>query len=255
MPILPSCHNLRFIVCVAFIFSIGAMSVDADVVLYSNNFDGNVVTGPGVSVGITGGDQATNGVTGGIVNGQGYSTSTGFGGSFWHVTTANDNLQFQLNNTPVNYVGTVEFSLAVIDSWDGSAGPDHIEVEILDGATQQVFWQQTISGGTTPSSNVDSVLVLNQDFGFNQGPASEPWWLDDGYRIKFDNIPLNSGSLTFRITPTGAGFQGGNDESFAIDNILITAVPEPSTMMIGMLLGCTLAVRRRRHVSEHSFRA
>jgi len=236
--------NFWFALTVCVLLSVPAQ---ADIVLYSNDFDGNVVAEPGVSVVISGGDQTSgDGITSGITNGQGYATSAGFGGDLWRVAAADDTLEFQLSNTPVAAVGNVEFSLAIIDSWDGGAGPDFIEVEILDGGTQQVLWQQAISGGTTPSSNVLSTLELNQDLGFRQGGAAETWWLDDGYRMSFPGIPMNGGSLTFRITPTGGGFQGGDDESFAIDNLIITSIPEPSAVMLGVAMGClALTIRRR----------
>jgi len=236
--------TLCLLVAATFLFVAPAQ---ADIVLYSNDFDGTVVTEPGVGVVISGGDQTSGGVTSGITNGEGYATAAGFGGDFWRVATTDDCLEFQLNNTPTAAVGKVEFSLAIIDSWDGGGGPDFIEVEILDGSTQRVLWQEVISGGGAPSSNLDSTLVLNQDMGFAQGGAAETWWLDDGHRMVFDNIPMNGGSLTFRIKPTGAGYQGGNDESFAIDNLLITAVPEPSAVMFGLAMSClALTIRRRR---------
>jgi hypothetical protein len=238
------------LVCVfALILACWADPVQADTILYSNDFDGSVYVDPGVMVSISGGDQTTGTESGGIVDGQGYDGVTDFGGDMWRVTTADDVLEFTLNGTPVDHTGSVEFSLAIIDSWDGTfgapIGPDQLVIEILDGSTQQVLWQQFIFGGAVPSSNVASTLVLNQQLGFNAS-TGDTWWWDDGYRIRFEDIPMTAGSMTFRIHATGSGFGGGTDESFGIDNLMIRAVPEPSSTLVGFALCCLVPARRRR---------
>lgn len=189
-----------------------------------------------------------DGETGGIVPSQSYDSHENFGGDFWRVAAADDVLEFEVANTPIgHWFADVEFSLAIIDSWDGASGPDQLEIEILDGSTQSVLWQESVSGGATPGSNVQSTLVLNQQLGFNAS-TGDTWWLDDGYRMSFENIPMSGGSLTFRIHATGVGYQGGMDESFAIDNLLITAIPEPSTLVFAGLGIIGVAGRRRRTV-------
>lgn len=237
---------------VFFIALLGSSNLKADAIFYSNDFDGNVETGLGVGVSISGGITETDGQASGVVSGQSYSSVAGFGGNFWRVTTPDDVLQFELTDLPIGYFVNVEFSLAIIDSWDGASGaphgPDHLEVEILDGATQEVLWNENVSGGATPANNVESTIVINQDLGFSQGTAGETWWLDDGYRMVFDGIEMNSSSLTFRIHATGSGFVGGTDESFAIDNLLITGVPEPSMTVPVLAIACLMVRRRKRSV-------
>lgn len=222
----------------------------ADLVLYSNDFDGNVQNGGAVTTSISGGNQNNAGDVGGIQQGQGYAAIANFGGNFWRVTTKDDVLEFLFSNTPTVGLGSLEFSLATIDSWDGNGstnGPDEIRIEILDGANQIVLWQEVYDGSTTPSSNVESVLVQNQQLGFNSG--TDVWWREEGYRMVFDNLPMTEGSMTFRISGTGIGFQGGLDESFAIDNLALTSnVPEPTLAMF--LLGGLgfLIVRRNKQL-------
>ncbi len=246
----PNCLAcLRTIALLVVSFALPMCATRADVV-YDNDFDGNVETMPDVGVTISGGVGETDGEVGGVVDSQLYSAVPQFGGDFWRVTTPDDVLQFEFNGVPVGYFLTIEFSLAVIDSWDGSSGaphgPDLLEIEVLDGATQKVNWTENLSGGATPANNVKSTLVLNQDLGFTQGGAAETWWLDDGNRMRFENIQMDSDTLTFRIQASGTGFVGGTDESFAIDNLLIVAVPEPSVLLPCWGIACMVTCRRRR---------
>ncbi len=93
-------------------------------------------------------------------------------------------------------------------------------------------------------------LLLAQEFG---NPASNVFteglstFADAAYDMGlfpgFNGIAHTAGTLTIEMTASGDGFQGGNDESWAIDNFEIilngvAPIPEPSTML---LLGSGLA--------------
>lgn len=216
--------------------------VDAGLV-YSNDFDGNVQTSAGTTVNISGG--TTSG--GGITDSQGYDAKPFFGGDFWRITAPNDVLEFDLSNLPSHGSVSVCFSLAMMDSWDGTNtqyGPDIINVAILDGTTQIAGLSEAYFGGNAPSTGVDSIVVQNEQLGFNNGTQS--WWNDDGYRMCFNDLTHSSGDLTLRFWASGAGFQGGNDESFAIDELMITATPEPTSVAYLLPTFLALLFRRKR---------
>lgn len=229
-------------------------------IAYSNDFDGIVVTDTGVTASVSGGDQ--NG--GGTTSGQGFNAYSGFSGDLWRVTAEDDKLIIQVNGLDPNSVFCTGFSLAMIDSWDGTSGrygTDVINMEIFDGGTVS---GNTVTGGTSvasfsnPYNNssdldstgyVDSVIVSNTQLGFNN---ANPYWNEDGLEMQVDNLQTTTGTLTFTIwassAGTGTGFQGGNDESFGIDNFTITdKIPEPSSAMLLLLtLGCLTFKRARR---------
>ena len=235
----------QFLALVATILSISLAAFSpnlafAEFVVYSNDFDGNTQMHSGVSASIVGG--TNNG--GGITSSQGYNSFAEFGGDFWRVTAPNDVLEIKVQNVPGDQEIAVEFSLAIIDSWDATSptwGPDFLNIAILDGATQVALISEPVAGGTPLSSNVESVVVLRQQLGFRGG--SQVWWRDDGYRMRFDNLSLATNQLTFQIWGSGSGFQGGNDESFAVDNFRVLANPEPSA---GITFASLLAILLRR---------
>ena len=69
------------------------------------------------------------------------------------------------------------------------------------------------------------------------------------------NIPHTASTLTVSWFASGAGWQGGSDESWAIDNLSVSinaapaATPEPGTLALLVTSGLTgtgLFLRRRR---------
>lgn len=219
--------------------------------VYSNDFDGNVQTAAGTAVAISGGTGSAGGVMGGITDSQGYDAYNHFGGDFWRVAAPNDVLEFDLTGLPSHTSVSVCFSLGMMDSWDGTSGTygtDIINVGIYDGATQIAGISEPYFGATAPSTGVDTIVVQNQQLGFNNG--TDPWWNDDGYRMCFNNLTHSSGNLTVRFWGssggTGVGFQGGNDESFAIDELMITAMPEPTSLVYLLPTAVMLLLRRKR---------
>ncbi len=226
-----------------------AHPAQADIV-YANDFDGNTQFGSGTTVAISGGTGTAGGVTGGITSTQGFNAFTGFGGDFWRVTAPDDVLEFAISNLPAHDQVSVSFSLGLLDSWDGTSdmfGTDIINVAIFDGANLIAGFSEAYSSGNAPSSNVESIIVQNQQLGFNN---NDPFWNEDGYRIAFNDIAHTSGNLTLRLWASsggiGSGFQGGNDESFAIDELLITATPEPTSLSYLLIAAVATATRRRR---------
>ncbi len=136
---------------------------------------------------------------------------------------------------------TLTFDLYAFDSWDGDGpkhGPDIFEVQV----NGQVLFSETISNGDKPQS------FRAPDIG-PEFLAYSPTWADSIYRnitLTFDR-PIDAEYLN--ITWFGKGLQGVYDESWGIDNVMLTAstraIPVPGTLApAGLAL--VLAGRRRR---------
>ena len=166
--------------------------------------------------GFTGADDWSG--AGNIESVQGY-TEDGFDGNFLrNLTNPPQITTLTLTDLPDHDTIDIGFLLAIIDSWDGSNGnpsPDIFNVMVDD----QVIFSETfaIASGTGsyfPPANVE--IANKQQRGFNGG------WTDSSYNMAnepaFQNINHTGSDVTVDIFASGAGWQGGNDESWAIDN-------------------------------------
>ncbi|MCA8929131.1 MAG: PEP-CTERM sorting domain-containing protein [Alphaproteobacteria bacterium] len=157
-------------------------------------------------------------------------------------------LTLQLNNLPSHDSVDIGFLFAAIDSWDsdnGSVSPDWFEV-LVDGALITARTFANASGSNTSSFGVDigSGLV-------NRGFSS---YSDRAFDTNSDpalDVAHSASTLTVEFRSNGAGWQGGSDESWAIDNLNVSinttaAVPEPAglALALGGVLGIA-ALRRR----------
>jgi len=142
------------------------------------------------------------------------------------------------------------FDIAFIDSWDAFDGaccaPDILNIAI-DGLAPLQVTSNNAQGTAVYGPGV--VVAPLAHYGFNGG------WQDVVVRYSFV-IPHTAATWSMAINFGGAGFQGGIDESWGLDNFSLAAVPavgpggipEPATwamMILGFgLSGATL--RRRR---------
>ena len=199
----------------------------------------------------SGGPGAFSGA-GGVESSQGYS-SFGAGNYFYRNSTDNGSGAGAAGITSVSFsLGgatsyNLQFDLAAIDSWDGSttsggsAPPDFFNVD-RDGSN--VFSETIdnfICGDGTICGNPNVTLLpgSNTNKGFNNG------WPDTFWRVSLDLT--GSGIETLNFYASGLGWQAGTDESWAIDNIVITAaVPEPNILGLLALGLLGLSVARRR---------
>jgi hypothetical protein len=126
-----------------------------------------------------------------------------------------------LTGLPAHTSIDINFLLAIIDSWDGSGPegccyPDILTVTV-DGST--VFSESF--GFNNPSFvPPPGVLIIEyMPLGFN--PDFDDSAYDMGSNPAFDGIPHSASTLTIEWFAEGDGWQGGDDESWAIENLEI----------------------------------
>jgi hypothetical protein len=199
--------------------------------LYSQDFEHG-------SAGFKGGD---------VVGSQGYA-AFGDGASLYQVdATPKASSKLTLSFAQASTDTELDLSLAIIDSWDGKGsayGPDTFTVKV-DGTTvfNAVFDNYDGTGATKKQGLKN--LAYDQQLGFNGSFA------DSAYRLKLDLGDLAAGKHVIQFVAHGTGWQGGTDESFGLDNVVVTgnvsAVPEPTgvaLLLSGLLMIGTIARRR-----------
>jgi hypothetical protein len=148
---------------------------------------------------------------------------------------------------------TISFDLFIIHSWDGMFGPD--------------LWTLSVEGGSTllhttfanPLNSVDTPQHYPDEYGAVVHPAQTGAAEIDtlGYPSNFGDSVYHF-SFTFPHVAESAefwfvanGYTGGPlpygiaDESWGLDNVVVSATPEPATLSL-LALGGLLALRRRR---------
>ena len=228
-----------------------AASAQASLLVYQNNFDAPAIVAAGFTASLTGG---------GIIG-------TAVGPGFAPSAIANrvlSNSTGSLTSTPIasslsmgsvaGYnAGKVSFDLAFVGSWDSPGGiaigsPDYFQMLI----NNSLALQTTCNYGSGPASGCDPnafPLQLNPvGFVLLAGPTL----LSGAIRTlhvsqAFSFTPSSNLNIDWRAA--GAGWQGGKDESWAIDNIKVelSTVPEPGALALAAvaLLAAGMAGRRR----------
>lgn len=213
------------------LYSLCAFPAHAGTIVYQNDFESGVpgaeVSGPGVIVGSSG------------------FSNVGFGNNLLQNTSGNlftENIEpvatsISLTNLPDHISVDFGFLLAIINSWGGTitnGSPDFFQV-FLDGT---LLFSETFSNfADRPQSASISNRILDP---VNLGFGGDPRWPESAYDFinfsAFTNIAHTSDNLTLSFIAAGAGWEGGLNESFGVDNITIslntTAVPEPGTFAL-----------------------
>lgn len=204
---------------------------------YGNDFE----------TGIAGPEWSLNGV----INSVGVSTTvTGnrrFAGHF-----SNDVVNLSLEGLTVGQTYLVGFDLFIINSWDGNDGVygmDRFEF----GIGNDVFLNTSFSNTEEENhrQNFPDNLITGNDYAAGTG-ADEKDTL--GFTYYGDSVykfggPNHAPFAFVAVSPFATlswqarNLQGVGDESWGLDNVVVKAVPEPSTIAIVGLLA--LVARRR----------
>ncbi|HMS54711.1 MAG TPA: PEP-CTERM sorting domain-containing protein [Fimbriimonadaceae bacterium] len=152
---------------------------------------------------------------------------------------------------------TLTFDFYAFDSWDGNAGgvgPDRFRVS-MNGADVLDSTFSNVSGNN--QSYPDPYLGGNHaaQTGATDVDQSHGGTLPNGYYgnslYSFGvgsnpSFSVSATSSTMAISFTGSNLQGIGDESWGIDNVHVTSVPEPGTFAaIGLGLAA-IALRRKK---------
>jgi len=156
-----------------------------------------------------------------------------FGGNFLrYADTQVLDTDLVLTGLPPHDTLTLGFLLAVIDSWDGV---ELLEVWV-DGAVLFSHWFQLATGDDSSyAAPLGGLLSSGTDLGFSAGSFyTHDRAYDMSLEPAFIGIPHTADSVTIRwhlaATPGGGAsfWQGGSDESWAIDNVTV-AVDQGTT--------------------------
>ncbi len=164
----------------------------------------------------------------------------GFGSRFLR-NSGRGTTSFAFTNLAAHERLTLSFDLAFLDSWDRATdqqwGPDYLFVTLGDSSYQ---WGLNHNGmGNWPGTEIG-----RNHYGFNSQ------WQDSVHRFTFI-LPDQGRDFLFSVRAGGAGYQGGNDESWGIDNIQLTAaVPEPASWALLIAgFGLVGSAQRRRNAA------
>ena len=202
----------------------------------------------------------------GVVNSTSVGGSVAVDGSqLWQnysVGNPNTPTTLTLTGLAANQSIDLDFTFLAINTWDGNTyapgvyAPDLLNVnlnsnQIFQGAFRNFGTESTPEyPGCTGPINCTSV--------YNPAPpaGTTVTLVQPGstsiYDISITGLTANgSGQAIFTFFASGAGWQGGSDESIGLDNIRVSsaaaaATPEPSTWaLIGGALLCLPLIRRR----------
>ena len=117
----------------------------------------------------------------------------------------------------------LELLLGIIGNWGGASGADRFNITIDTGAGPVSVFSHTFSNVLAgPQSYVPPAggkLLSNVDSGFGSGLDS---LYDMGREATLKSIAHTGSTLTIHFFADGAGWQGGDQESFALDNLRVT---------------------------------
>lgn len=152
---------------------------------------------------------------------------------------------------------SLTFDFIAWNSWDGTGSSfpqgDFFEI-LLDGTLLASISPNNASG--TLSIAGPAVLIAGPaPYGF--GDSSPFFNRDTAYAVNVSNFAHSNANAAFTFRVNGNGWQGGADEAFGLDNIIVSipgqdvgAVPEPATwamMIAGFgIVGARMRRRRRR---------
>ena len=157
-----------------------------------------------------------------------------------------------VTNLPAHDTLSLAFVVTMLSSWDGT-GYD----EGGNPFSTPDYWAVTVDGTTIFDETFDnhSAEEFDQSFVPPDGCvlarfAVSDYWnafystYDMSYVDAFSGIPHSADTVTVEWFAHGAGYEGMANESWLLDNVSISVVPEPATAVLAMI-GTLFAFRRR----------
>lgn len=158
---------------------------------------------------------------------------------------------------------SIGFLLGVLDSWDGvfafCCNPDSFNVSVGSGGPQTTVFSEVFDNCNGGGANQTYSGSGARGAFFNGGDTG--CFSDAAYDFtsisSLQNIAHTASTLVIEFYASGPGWQGGDDESWGIDNLNISMdavetepapVPEPATLSLlgGSLVGVAALARRRQ---------
>lgn len=199
---------------------------------------------------------------GSVIGTEGFSAH-GFGGSYLRNDAGGNPASstiLTLAALPTHSALSLTFDVAILDSWDGNAGgpigPDLFNVKINGVVVfSESFTNLAYTHGFTQSyagpAIVSSALPGSVNLAQNSG------WRDSAYNISL-SVASATPIATIEWYASGAGWQAGIDESWAVDNVkvevdAVDSVPDGGSTLALMglaLAGLGLGLRKSRSSSR-----
>jgi hypothetical protein len=212
--------------------------------LYSNDFDGSELHGAGVSGFFSG--LPTEAATVGPWNADGWAGNYGASRATGNPAPFTG---LSLSGLAPHTTITATFVLGFLESWDSYDGsccsPDNLEIWVDGSQVNNMTYNNAL--GTVKDTDGNPVLFEYVQANYN------PYYSDTlvAYTLTFAHT---GSTLDFLFRASGAGWQGGADEGYGIDNVVFTydgvptGVPEPAAwaLMLGGFGLAGAALRRRR---------
>lgn len=215
-----------------------ALPAQADL-LYSNDFDAAPVVGLGAAAAVSGG---------------GLKSTIAPYASYGNIYSSASNatfMQITLTGLPTHTGVSMGYILAFLDSWDsrdgGCCSPDNLDFYV-DGSKIASY---TYNNALGTIKDIGGGTLLSEYVQFD----SHVFYSDTVVDMAGDpalTFAHSGSTLTLGWIASGAGWQGGDDESWAIDNVRVNlagVVPEPETwalLTLGLAVVGGVSARRRR---------
>jgi len=195
-----------------------------DQLVFSSDFDGasvpTEISGPGILASVEGYDglgPADNPYSGQFLR----NTATGDPATATTLT---------LTNLPPHQSISIRFLLAIIDSWEGNN--DRFTVALDGEAIFSNTFRNNNAGQGYPYPAGTLIFRAQEAAGSSGSNAFRESGYDMSREASLRDIPHTASTATITFFASGNSWDGGDDESWAIDNLEVTVSPAPVETLV-----------------------